>query len=105
MLSLRAIFLGIRKTNVDRCTAAEEGAVGGDAAEGDTASGGTGEVGWEWQPEEDFRQELVGDRQRGHFQARDHALVLVAAAHSCAAGTLARERVRIWVCLQIIERR
>ena len=45
-----------------------EGAVGGDAAEGDTGSGGAYEVRWGGQPEEDFRQDLVGDRQRLHFQ-------------------------------------
>ena len=60
------------------------------AAEGDTGSGGAYEVRWGGQPEEDFRQDLVGDRQRLHFQAEDHALVLLAASHSSAGGTLAQ---------------
>jgi hypothetical protein len=47
--------------------AAEEGALSGHAAEGDAGGGGADEVGWSGQPDEDLRQELVGDPQRGSF--------------------------------------
>ena len=78
----------------------EEGAVGGDAAEGDAGDGGACEVGWRGQPEEDIPQEVVRDRQpmasvvEDGFQARDHgllALVRRAAAHPVAGIQLSAE--------------
>jgi hypothetical protein len=53
--------------DVELAEAAEEGALSGHAAKGAAGGRGADEVGWSGQPNEDLRQELVGDPQRGSF--------------------------------------
>jgi hypothetical protein len=59
------------RRRVERAEAAEEGAVGGEAAVGDAGGGGADEVGWLRQAEEDLRQDVVG--QRRHRMRRGHS--------------------------------
>ena len=47
--------------------------VGDEAAEGDAGGGGADEVLWGGKAEEDFHQELVGDRRQGHLPASGQA--------------------------------
>jgi hypothetical protein len=73
---------------VELAEAAEEGAVGDEAAEGDASGGGADEVGWVGQAAQDVQRELVGDGQRGELMASvDEYLALIfrAAAHPAAA--------------------
>jgi hypothetical protein len=62
---------GVRRGSgdVELVVLPEEGAVGDEAAEGDTRGGGAHEVSWIWEAEEDVHQELARARQRVHLLA------------------------------------
>lgn len=92
--------------------APDDRAVGDDASEGDAGGGGTDEIGWRRQPEENILQEFVRDRQRGRghlltmtglkdwlIRARSPAalaLVRRATAHRAARGGEASSETLVW---------